>query len=137
MHNSKFISILKTLNEKEFRQFNKYIRAPLFTQSEDVIRLYNYIRRYSPAFDSPKLERTIIFAKLFPSRAFDTARFSNLLHKLNKILEDYLIYLKYQQDDFQKKKLLTQIYGERNLNVIFKKSTEELLVQEARATYAL
>ena len=122
MQDSKFIQILKTLDATEFRQFNRYLRSPVFTQSKDVLRLFNYIRKYYPSFGTEKLDRQLIFAKLFPKKKFDTARLSNLLFKLNKILEDYLIYLKCQQDDFQKRRWLTQIYEERNLSVIFNKT---------------
>ena len=38
-----------------------------------------------------------------------------------------MIYVKCQQDSFDKKKLLTQIYGERNIYGLFEKSTNDLL----------
>lgn len=135
MQQSKLITILKSLDSTEFRQFYRYLQAPLLTKSRDVLNLYDVIRKHYPTFDSTKLDRQKVFKKLYPKKAFDGNRFSILLFKLTKILDEYLIFLKFQQDEFQKKKLLTQIYGERNLNVIFKKNTEELLIELDKQPY--
>lgn len=140
MVNSKLVQLLKSLSAAEFRQFNKFIRSSFFTNSELVLKLYEYLRKHYPDFDSPKLTRERVYSHLFPKSPFNAAKLRDFSFKLTKILEDYLIYLEMNQDDFQKKKLLTHIYGKRNLNVIFKQKTTELLshldAQPARdATY--
>ena len=127
MRTSKLITILKALDEVETRQFYRYVRAPFFTKSDDVLNLYKYIRKFYPKFDTPKLERKKVYAKLFPKSIYDGPKLRNLILKLTKILEDYLIYVKCQQDSFAKKKLLTQIYGERNIYGLFEKNTNDLL----------
>lgn len=135
MKNSKLVKVLSVLTPSEFRQFYRYIRSPFFTQSEDALRLYEYIRKYYPTFESKKLERQFVFTKLFPKQKFNGAKFSSLLLKLTKILEDYLIFLKFQQNEFEKKKVLTQIYGERNIHDIFKQKTTELLEELEQQPY--
>ena len=127
MHNSKLITILKALNPEEFKQFHRYIHSPFNTQSTELLELFDYLRGYYPDFDSPKLEREHVFQQLYPKEKFNGPRLRNLLFKINKILEEYLIYLEFQQNDYRRKKVLNQIYGKRNLNVIFKKKTEELI----------
>jgi len=127
MNNSKLIALLKALNPTEFRQFNRYLKSSFFTQSEDVLRLYAYLRKYYPDFSSPKLEREKAFAYLYPKEKFNGPRLRNLLLKITKILEEYFIYLEFQANEFEKKKLLTRIYGKRNLSVIYQQKTEELL----------
>ncbi len=127
MQNSKLIILLKALNADEFRQFYRYLKSPFFTKSKEVIQFYDYIRKYYPNFVDDKLDRAAIFAALYPKEKFNGPRLRNLMMKITKILEQYFIYLEYQQDDFQKKKLLTHIYGRRNINVIYEQKTKELL----------
>lgn len=127
MQNSKLIILLKALNAEEFRQFYRYLKSPFFTKSKELLQFYDYIRKYYPDFEAEKLDRKIIFASLYPNESFNSPRLRNLALKVTKILEDYLIYLEFKQNDFQKKQLLTHIYGKRNINVIFKQKTTELL----------
>jgi len=129
MKKSKLVVLLKSLTPQEFKQFHKYIRSPFFTQSKDVLKLYNYLRKHYPNFDSANLNRETIFAKLYPNEKFNGSRLRNLILKITKILEDFLIYINFKQDTFQKEKVLAEIYGKRNLNVIFKKKTENLLAE--------
>ena len=127
MQNSKLITLLKALSPEEFRQFYRYIRTPFFTKSSDLLKLYEAIRKHYPDFNSPKLEKERLFKHLYPKEAFNDARLRNLMLKISKILEEYLLYLEFQQDEFQRKSTLTRIYKERNLNVIFKQKTDDLL----------
>lgn len=127
MYNSKLIILLKALDPDEFRQFYRYLKSPFFTRSKEVIQFYDYIRRFYPDFTDTKLDRATIFANLYPKEQFNGPRLRNIILKITKILEEYFIYLEYQQNEFQKKKLLAQIYGKRNINVIFKQKIEELL----------
>ena len=135
MKSSKLIDLLKALESDEFRQFYRYLKSPFFTKSAEVIQLYEYLRKFYPQFDSPKLERQTVFTALYPKEKFNGPRLRNLILKITKILEEYLIYLEYQQNDFQKKKMLTHIYGKRNLNVFFRQKTEELLDDLEQQSY--
>ena len=127
MKSSKLIQLLKVLDPQEFKQFHKYIQSPYFTNSEDVLKLYDYIRPHYPAFESDKLERVKAFAHLYPTKKFNRPRLRNLLLKITKILESYLIHLECEGNDFEKKKRLTHIYRKRNLNAFFQQKTNELL----------
>ncbi len=135
MQNSKLITLLKALSPEEFRQFYRYIRTPFFTKSADLLKLYEAIRKHYPDFNSPKLEKERLFKHLYPKETFNDARLRNLMLKISKILEEYLLYLEFQQDEFQRKSTLTRIYKKRNLNVIFKQKTDELLTDLDKQPY--
>jgi len=142
MKSSKLIKLLKALDYQEFKQFYKYLQSPYFTNSEDVLKLFDYLRPHYPAFNSEKLERSKAFAFLFPDKKFNGPRLRNLLLKITKILESYLIHLEHEQNNWEKKKQLTRIYGKRNINVIFKQNTTDLLkeleeqdIQDAKYYY--
>ncbi len=127
MKKSKLIILLKSLENHEVRYFKKYIKSPCFTQSKDVLKLYNYIHSYYPSFESPKLEKIKVFGFLYPNENFNGPRLRNLMLKITKILEDFLIYLECQQTNIKKQQFLTDIYRKRNLNDVFSSQAKEFL----------
>lgn len=127
MKESKLIAQLRMLNKEEFKRFYLFLQSPYFTRSKDVIQLFDLIRRYYPSFESKHLEKELVFKKLFPKEEFSDIKLRNLQTKLSKVLESYLIQLEFEQDDFEKKKKLTQIYGKRNYYYAFRRETEQLL----------
>ena len=126
LRESKLIKLLELLSPEEFKGCSTYVRSPYFTKSKEALRLFDYIRKYHPNFDVPQLEKEIVFKKVFPKQTYSDSKLRNLRSKLLKIIENYLIQLHFEQDDFRKKKLLTKIYGERNYYVEFKRNTTEL-----------
>lgn len=135
LKDSKLLAQLKLLTPAEFKRFYPYIRSPYFTQSKDVIKLFEGIRKYFPSFSSPHLKKEAIFKKLFPKEKYSDIKLRNLQSKLSKILESYLIQINYEKDAFAKRKLLTQIYGQRNYYPGFKKGTELLLTEIDKSPY--
>ena len=135
MVNSKLIKLLKSLSEAEFKGLQVFVQSPAYNTNTNVLRLYRALKKYFPDFESPKLEKEKIFKKLFPNQAFSDVKLRQLRSKLSKIIEEYLIYLEFQKDEFRKKKLLTEIYGKRNLYVEFKRGTENLLWELEKQPY--
>lgn len=127
MQENKLLKQLKILEKEEFKGFYLFIRSAYFNKSKDVIRLLDYLRRYYPTFESPKLNKAIVFKKLFPKQAYSDVKLRNLRTKASKLIEQYLINVTFQQDDFERKKLLTRIYGKRNYYTAFEKNTQQLL----------
>lgn len=127
MQGSKLLDQLKILEKEDFKGFFLFIRSTYFNQSKDVIRLFDYLRKYYPVFDSPKLDKKIVFKKLFSTQIYTDVKLRNLRTKASKLVEQYLIHLYFQQDDFQRKKLVTQIYGQRNYYPAFDRNTQQLL----------
>ncbi len=127
MQESKLLKQLKILEKEEFKGLYLFIHSTYFNQSKDVIRLFDYLRKYYPVFDSAKLNKEVVFKKLFPKQVYADIKLRNLRTKAGKLVEQYLINLTFQQDDFQRKKLITQIYGQRNYYPAFEKNTQQLL----------
>ncbi len=135
MRESKLIKLLKTLSTEEFKGLYNYVRSPYFTKSKEALHLFNYIRKHHPDFTSPHLAKEKVFKKVFPSQVYSDSKLRNLRSKLHKIVENYLIQLYFEQEDFQKKKLLTEIYGQRNYYVEFERSIAQLLNESPKKQY--
>lgn len=131
----KLIQQLKLLSAEEFKQFYPFLRSTYFTNSKDVVKLFEWLRKFYPDFDAKQLNKATLFKKLFPKQTYSDIKLRNLFTKLNKILESYLIQKHYEQHPYEKKKILTQIYGRRNYYSEFKKGTAQLLTELATQPY--
>ena len=126
MKDSKLIQQLQLLNALEFKRFSLFLKSPYFTRSKDVVIFFNFIRKLYPTFDEKKINKQYVFKKLFPKEAYSDIKLRNLQSKLSKIVESYLIQISYEQDAFNRKKKLTQIYGTRNLYSEFERNSIQL-----------
>lgn len=112
---------------KEIKRFNLFLKSPYFTKSEDVVKLFVYLRKFHPIFDHQALTKEHTFKKIFPKETFSDIKMRNLQSKLSKIVESYLIQISFEQDEFEKKKKLTQIYGARNYYAEFERNSIQLI----------
>lgn len=126
MHSSKLLKILKNLTEEEIRRFHKFIRSPYYSYKKHCLPFFEYIRRYYPDFNSSKLSKENAFHHLFPDKVFQSQKMRHVMTDLVNLLEDFLVAEQIKQDDFQRKKLLRDAYGDRDLYEYFEKSTEAI-----------
>lgn len=127
MNRSKLIEQLKLLSETEMKRFYLFLQGPYFTKSDNVIKLYNFVKEFYPTFEHKSLKKEHIFRKLFPKENYSDIKLRNLQSKLCKIVESYLIQISYEEDAFQKKKKLTQIYETRNYYSEFERNSNQLI----------
>jgi hypothetical protein len=106
MHDSKLISILKSLSKKEFRDFGRFVYSPFFNRLNNVIKLFDILKRHYPKFSSQDLTEEKICDSVFPGEKFDYSKFKNLVSDLMWLAEEYLALKRYNMDDFGKKKYL-------------------------------
>lgn len=129
MHSSRLIKLLKTLEEEELKRLLKFLKSPFFNANPRIVQLYEYLRKYHPEYQSPKLQKEKVFAKLFPSRPFNYSKLTNLMSDFSQLVEEYLILLEYKQDQFQKQEMLAKAFGRRNAYDLFEKGTMKLLAE--------
>lgn len=127
MQRSKYLVLLASLSAQELRLYHKFLHSPFFTYSEPVRSLFAYLRRYHPEFASPRLERRVVFKKLFPARTYSEHTLRNLLHESTSLLEEFLVQLQLQQCPSLQKRLQAQAYGQRDLYPYFERLTRSLL----------
>lgn len=92
MENSQLISILRTLDKRERREFRKWLASPFLNQRQDVMDLYEYVTTADHLEQDKFLEKEKIFRKIFPGESFDDARMRQVAHFLLKQLENFLAY---------------------------------------------
>ncbi|NRB48483.1 MAG: hypothetical protein HRU41_12475 [Saprospiraceae bacterium] len=126
MHESKLLKILKTLSDEEIRRFHKFIRSPYYSYKKHCVPFFEYVRKYHPEYTSGKLSKENVFHHLFPDRQFQSQKMRHVMTDLVNLLEEFLVAEQVQKRDFERKKLLRDAYGQRDLYEYFEKSTEEI-----------
>lgn len=127
MIGKKLTKLLAALDPTEFRRMRKLFQSPIYTSNLHHLKLYDYIRKFYPKFESPRLEKEIVFEKVYGGQAFDDWKLRGLVTEFTRLTEEYFIMLDNQKKEFQRKRQLTKIYGERNLYDFFEKGTKSLL----------
>src|SRR5438477_4983444 len=129
MENTKLVQILKTFTKCEFEEFGKFVYSPFFNNSEQIIKLYNYIKKYYPAFDANLLTKENIYKEIYGNNEYKDKKVRDLLSRTLKLAEDFLAYSDIKDDTFLiKRKSLKQI-AIRNLEKHFEKKANEIETQ--------
>ena len=100
MLQSKLISTLKTLSDKELKQFQLWVEADIFNKNKSIVQLMNLITRYTPDFNSPKaikaLEKEAVFKKIYKKANYNNLKLNNLISDTYLLLCDFLAYQNFQ-----------------------------------------
>lgn len=114
MHATKLIQLLKIFTDKELLEFPKYVKNLGHKPNPIALRLFDYLKRYAPDYDSPKLSKDKVYRQLAKKEAFAVSRWNKITHDLKLLLEDFLAHYKLANNAVLKKRLLLQTLKERN-----------------------
>lgn len=81
--------------------------------------LYEYLRPFYPAFDSPKLKKEEVFQKLYPEEKYLDTRIRTLISLLKRLAEDYLVELELNKENGRKSEILADALSSRELYPLF------------------
>jgi hypothetical protein len=122
MLRSNLIEAIRTLSQKEMKEFGEFVSSPFFNKNKNVIKLYGIIKKYYPGLESEKLSKENVYAKLFPSEKYKDSSMRLLMFYLYETLEKFLAYSSYIRNELQYKKNLLAEFNERNLLKDFEKT---------------
>ncbi|MEP7146511.1 MAG: hypothetical protein ABI792_05840 [bacterium] len=133
MLKSKFLDIVKTFSQEELKDFRNFVRSPFHNTNKNVIKITEIITKFYPALNDPKLEKEIIFKKIYPGKKYNDAVMRIIMSDLLQLAEEFLIYVNLFNNPVQGKKFLLNELSNRNLNTLFKrqeKIAEDLLASD-------
>ncbi len=126
MQNYKLIEVLKSLDRKEIKRFGEFVASPYFNKNENVIRLFEAVSKYHPAFDNRNLTTEKLFKKLFPKDTYDYHKINNVISDLYKISEKFLAMKHYEElVDSGDTRILNELTGKKLYN-IFKQKYKQI-----------
>lgn len=135
MHNSTLIEILRTLTQKEMKEFSDFISSPFFNKNVNIVKLFNHLRKYHPAFTSKSIQKEYVYSKIFSSDEYNDGFMRLLMYQLGKLAEDYLSYVHANKEPIRNAINLLSELNERKLEKIFLKYFDEIEKEIEEAEY--
>lgn len=132
MHTSKAIQVMGALNQTEIKELDDFINSPYFNTNSNIIRLFELVKKHYPAFEPEKIEKEILFAKLFPGKPYNEQIMKNLSSQLLQLSLEFLGINKYRNRNINDKELdiLSELNAKRLDNIFgskLKKIEKDLL----------
>ncbi len=113
MKNSKAVQVIAALTEDELKELSDFARSPYFNTNKNIIRMFDLLRKHYPDFEESKIEKEIIFAKLFPEKPYSEQIMKNLSSQLLQLTLEFLGINKYRSRNIYDKEL--DILSELNI----------------------
>lgn len=92
MHDKKFILIARSLSIAEQKRFGVFITSAYFNKNQNLVRLWEFVQRYAPLFDHPKLTDQRAFAVVFGQLPYDPDAITKLLNKLFDLFKTFIAH---------------------------------------------
>jgi len=115
MKNSKLIQLLKTFGPKDLQSFSKYLNSPFLKPERNVIEFFKYLKKYSPEYNSDKLDKEKVFKNLFPSLKYKENILVNHMYELTKAVEKFLVHNALLQNESEFLLNLSKVYLDNKL----------------------
>ncbi len=127
MHNLKFLTLLRTLDEQEISSFHKYLKR-LHTNEQVPLSLFAYILKFYPGFgDERKLDIEYAYRKVFKKEIDgDRKKILNALSDLHRWLKNFMLTEKATGTALESQALWLAILRERGLQAEFSKQFTRL-----------
>ncbi len=131
MHSSKLIHLLRSLDRKDLRRLENYIRHPYLVevkQKQKILQLFEWLRPHHPDYEHPRLDKNQTFAELFPDEAFSVEKLNKIMTRLLQVLRSFIAH-EYLDAEKQKRNQLlieSQFYQDHALDTYFWQSIQQL-----------
>mgnify|MGYP001263591347 FL=1 len=90
MKNTKLIKLLKTFSPAEIKRFRDFVKSPFYNKNKNVIRLFETISKFHPAYQSSRLDEQLVFSKVFGKEKYDYFRLKNIVSDLYNLGTEFL-----------------------------------------------
>lgn len=86
----KLYRVLSLLSPKEFKEFGLFIISPYCNKLNNIIKLYNEIKKYYPHFNRDRLSKEKLFSIIYPDEKYNDSRMRALFSHTLTLAENYL-----------------------------------------------
>ncbi len=118
MKANQLIKVLISLNIKEHRLLDKYVRSPFFNQRTDLVLLLNELQKAIRGSKDENIDERDIFQKVFKV-PYDNIQFNHAKSQLLQLVYGFLAYQEQQEEAFGKEVMLTRALRKRQLDSVF------------------
>ena len=116
MNQSKLLQLLRTFRKEEWRRFREFLESPYFNKRDDLLRFYGYLNSIAPEMPEKKLEKELVFEKIFPGQKYDDKQLKYTMNYLLKKAEQFLVHQKLEGNPPLRNNILLDTLVNRKLN---------------------
>ena len=133
MNNNRIIQLFKTIDKKELKMLDKFVRSPIYNQHKDVTALFDFLKkRYlSGNFNFTNQEA---FSSIFNNQKYEAQKLHYINSYLIKIIEKYFTWHEWQQEETNQNIYLLRAYRRRRLDKHFDRVFKNLEKQQQKST---
>lgn len=106
---------MKTFSIDDVKRFEQFLNSPFFNQSKKLIKLYNVLIRFYPAFNSKFLSEQNLNKRVSPDLDFNRFTMNRLFFDLYRCEEKFLLIKSLEADPIKSQDLLRREFFERKL----------------------
>lgn len=121
MQNTGLITLLRTFEPSEIKEFGDFVRSPYFNKNESVVKLYDYLRKYHPVFDEGKVLKETVHSKIFSGTVYNDGFMRKIIFNLNNLAERYIGITGSDKDEIESGLRLLSEFNIRKLDKQFLK----------------
>ncbi|MEZ4948529.1 MAG: hypothetical protein R2784_03925 [Saprospiraceae bacterium] len=122
---NKVVLVMQTLDKKDLKLLDKFVRSPIYNQHEDVIRLFDYLKN-ALHDGNGSLSNEAIFSVLFPDQAFEVQKLHYVNSYLLKTIESYFAWKEWQDDEMENSLYLLRAYRNRKIDDQFERTYRQI-----------
>lgn len=126
MYKYKFLNILDSLDDKEFKTLGKFIASPFFNESKKMVELYEFVKKYYHNHTFKELTTELISEGVFKTKKYDSARTRKLVSDFNILVENFLIHKSVDRDLIGKKIYLVNQLKKKELDKFYNIEIDDL-----------
>ncbi len=126
MNSSKLVEFIRTLDKGELRRFGDFLNSPFYNKDKRLLKIFNFLKKYHPLFESKALEKEQVFKKLFPKEQYSLSQQNKLLFNLSKLVEDFFTINQLERNPIQNQLLYLDALKEKRLDKHFFSAAEKL-----------
>jgi len=126
MENSKLIKLFRGLSRNELLEFGRYIKTPFLNRDKNLVKLYDYIKKYSPEYEAKELKKAYFQKKMSKTQVVKDRQIHDWMSDLTKKLEDYLIYAELQNRPLSRDFVLLDAMKDRKMGDLFFRSIKNI-----------
>lgn len=121
----KLIQLLQSLSTKEWKRLTEYVSSPFFNKNKRVIKLLGLLKKGHPSYTNLNKEK--LFRQIFTDKpSYNDALLRALMTDLTKLVEDFMVYIHYEQEVYLQKQWLLKELLNRLLFDLFEKKMKTI-----------
>lgn len=124
MKNSKLVQTISLLSAEELSWFKKFLLSKMFNHNEELLLLFNYIRKQLKA-NKPDFSKQQVHQALFSHQPFDKTLMLRKMSHLFKCLEQFLALNEFYAEQHTASIALCRSYRKRNMPKLVKSTIQK------------